>query len=255
MLIAFAFVLSVIVVQITPLYVGACLALLLLVGSMLATHDYKIIWLTSFVYVVGYWLSFYLKYYILALFVGSSEAEIVLSRLSLLGFIIPYFLLWKWYKPHTNYLFIGNFSNTIRTPFIWRGIQDPIWRFLLIATTIILISFSFIIDYGQEEFYRILLFGCLFALVNAVLEEIVWRGLILPRFVDFAGEKLGLVIASVGFGFYHYSIGFPWAICALFSLFGMLMGGVAIRSQGLLPVTILHFIMNVCFAMIGVIFK
>jgi hypothetical protein len=37
-------------------------------------------------------------------------------------------------------------------------------------------------------------------------------------------------------------------------LFGMLMGGVAIRSNGLLPIIVMHFIMNVLFVLSGMIF-
>ncbi|MNN10595.1 CAAX amino terminal protease self- immunity [compost metagenome] len=157
-------------------------------------------------------------------------------------------------RPQTNYLSVGSFKNTIYTPLIWRGIKDPIWRFLLIAIVVMSISFTFVIDFHRDDFYRLLLYGCLFALVNSILEELLWRGLILPRFVDHAGEQMGLIVTSLGFGFYHYSLGFPWAICAVFSLCGLLMGGVAIRSKGLVPVMILHFFMNVLFALSGIIF-
>ncbi|WP_052020006.1 CPBP family intramembrane glutamic endopeptidase [Paenibacillus pini] len=138
---------------------------------------------------------------------------------------------------------------------IWKGIKDPIWRFLLIVAVVVAISFSFVINFGREDLYTLLIYGLIFALVNSILEEILWRGLILPRFVDYAGEKLGLIASSIGFGCYHYSIGFPWIVCALFSFFGMLMGGVAIRSKGLLPVILMHFVMNIAFALSGMIFS
>lgn len=248
------FIVSVISIQVTPFYFGLMLALLLYIFSLYTSQESKNLLLTNSIYIIGFWMASYIHIHVISMFECTREVEIILSRFSLLGYIIPYFIFMKLSKPQTNYLSIGSFRNSIHTPLIWRGIRDPIWRFLLIASGVILISFSFVIDFGREDFYMLLLYGVLFAVVNSILEEILWRGFILPRFVDYLGEKIGLIITSIGFGFYHYSIGFPWVICALFSLCGMLLGGVAIRSKGLLPVIILHFIMNVMFALSGMIF-
>ncbi|MNO72879.1 CAAX amino terminal protease self- immunity [compost metagenome] len=248
------FIISVIIVQITPINVGLLLAVMMFIISFYASKENRKIWLTISIYIIGYWIAVYLHSYVVSIFEVSREANIVLSRLSLLGYIIPYFILMKISRPQTDYLSVGSFKNTIYTPFIWRGIKDPVWRFLLIGTAVMFIAFIFVIDFDQYDFYRLIMYGGLFAIVNSVLEELLWRGLMLPRFVDHAGEKLGLLVTSTGFGFYHYSIGFPWTICALFSLCGLLMGGVAIRSKGLVPVMILHFNMNVLFALSGIIF-
>lgn len=248
------FILSVIIIQLVSIYLGLVLALMFYIYYFYAPRESKTLWLTISIYIAGYWIAFYLKSDVISILEVTREIEIVLSRLSLLGLIVPYYLFIKLSKPQTNYFSIGSFDNVIHTPFIWRGIKDPIWRFLLIFSVIVLISFSFIIDFGREDLYQFLMYGILFALVNSILEEILWRGLILPRFIDYSGEKLGLIVTSLGFGFYHYSIGFPWVICGLFSLCGLLMGGVTIRSKGLLPVIIMHFIMNVAFALSGMIF-
>ncbi|HEY2495369.1 MAG TPA: CPBP family intramembrane glutamic endopeptidase [Paenibacillus sp.] len=132
--------------------------------------------------------------------------------------------------------------------------KDPMWRFLLVGVVVIISSFIPVIHWGREDFLSLLLFGLVFAFINAILEEFLWRGYVLSRFVDGLGEKQGLIIGSIVFGMYHYSLGFPWSICALFAVLGMLLGGIVIRSQGLLPVIILHFIMNVLFVLSGLIF-
>ena len=247
------FILTVILVQILPLFIGLITSLAAFIYFFYASSESKNVWLTISIYIAGYWIAFFLKNDVLSALQVTRELKIVLSRLSLLGFIIPFYFFMKLASPKTNYFSMGRFDLIIQTPFIWWGIKDPIWRFLLIASFINIISFSFVIDFHREDFYSVLMYGCLFALVNSVLEEILWRGIILPRFVDFCGEKVGLLVTSIGFGFYHYSIGFPWVVCGLFSFFGVLMGGVAIRSKGLLPVIILHFIMNVLFALCGMI--
>lgn len=213
--------------------------------------------LWSALYLLGYWLSFSVNDVIfntLNLVDLPRELIIACSRLSLFGYIVPFLLYAKVNKTTTNYIAKGSFTENICFPLIWVGLKDPIWRFILIASCTVILSFSFVIDFKQDGLYRLLWFGIWFALINSVLEEILWRGLILNRFVDLLGEKWGLVAVSLGFGMYHYSLGFPWIVCALFSIFGMMLGGIAIRSKGLLPVIILHFIMNILFVLSGLIF-
>lgn len=253
------FVGSVIEVQLTTIYVsiGWILVLGVIHSMQSLSRGIRDVSLWSVLYLLGYWLSSWFNFYITDYlnFVDlPREFIIACSRLSLLGFIIPFLLYGQLNKTTTDYMRKGSFNETICFPLIWRGLRNPIWRFLLIGSCIIIISFQFVIDYSSESIYIFLRFGLLFALLNSVLEEVLWRGLILSRFVDVLGEKWGLVVVSFGFGMYHYSIGFPWIVCALFSVFGMLLGGIAIRSKGLLPVIILHFIMNLLFVLSGLIF-
>ncbi|MEC0091496.1 CPBP family intramembrane glutamic endopeptidase [Paenibacillus macquariensis] len=254
------FVGTVIAVQLTTVYMSVGWLFILYMIYLLrpVSRGVRDVSLLSMLYLLGYWLCVYLSVFIkeyLNLVDFPGEFIIACSRLSLIGFIIPFLVLRIITKSTTDYLKKGSFTETIYFPLIWKGVKDPIWRFLLIASCVVIFSFSFVIDYSPENLYSLLWFGLLFALINSVLEEILWRGLILSRFVDVLGEKLGLVIVSIGFGMYHYSIGFPWSICALFSIFGMVLGGITIRSKGLLPVMILHFIMNMLFVFSGLIFN
>ncbi|WP_199621407.1 CPBP family intramembrane glutamic endopeptidase [Paenibacillus alkalitolerans] len=252
-IVAIVFVTSVILVQTTPIYIGLAAALLVAMFYLFSSNDNKGVLLTITLYIAGFWISFYLASFFRYSINASAETEIILSRFSLLGYIAPLSVLAMIYKTKTNYVSAGSFSSTVR-PLIWRGFPEPVWRFLIVFSLVAIASFSFAIDFHREDFYLLLYYGLLFALVNSVLEELLWRGYMLSRFVDYFGEKLGLVVTSLGFGLYHYSIGFPWLICISFSLFGMLMGGMAIKSNGLLPVIVMHFVMNVLFALSGMIF-
>lgn len=247
------FVIAVIVIQLVPVAAGLLLAALVLGCCFLVQREQNYLLLTTCLYMLGFEAAEFAKIGILDYVNQSRELEIVLSRFSLLGFVVPLLIYKRVRAPKTDYFNIGSFTNTIQTPPVSWGIKDPIWRFLLIASAIMCAGFSFIIDFSREDLGQLFLFGVCFALVNAVFEELLWRGLILPRMIDFCGEKMGLVFSSVAFGCYHYSIGFPWTICALFSLCGMIMGSLAIRSRGLLPVILLHALMNILFAFVGII--
>ncbi|MBX3001199.1 MAG: CPBP family intramembrane metalloprotease [Caldilineaceae bacterium] len=225
--------------------------------SFFVTKSRRMILIMAVLYGIGYWLSTTAESFIVDALQFSniqSEARIVLVRFSLVGFILPLALFAKLYPTQPNYFAIGNFTRTIYFPFIWKGIKDPIWRFLLVSTAVMTVLSSFWIDFQREDLPVILMYGVLFAVVNSTLEEILWRGLVLPRFVDFLGEKLGLVIASLGFGLYHYSIGFSWFACLLFTLPGIVMGGLVIRSRGLAAVILFHIVSNLIMILSGMIF-
>ncbi|AJS61542.1 hypothetical protein UB51_13575 [Paenibacillus sp. IHBB 10380] len=211
----------------------------------------------SVIYIIGYWTAVYLDSTMTTLLTYANltqELVIAISRLSLIGFLLP-FMLWDKFRPaQTRYFAYGSFTGPIHFPFIWVGLKDRMWRFLLVGVIVMISSFIPVIQWGREDFLSLLLYGLVFAFINAILEEFLWRGYVLSRFVDGLGEKQGLIIGSIMFGIYHYSLGFSWSICALFALLGMMLGGIAIRSQGLLPVIILHFIMNVLFVLSGLIF-
>ncbi|WP_433939278.1 lysostaphin resistance A-like protein [Paenibacillus lautus] len=185
---------------------------------------------------------------------GHDAWAIILSRLSLILFVLPFALAAILTKEKPLYLATGSWGKTIHFPWIFKGpIKDPIWRFMLIFLVIVCAIFSFFVDWGQPQFLDLIGYALSFALINAVLEELLWRGYILSHFVSGFGELKGLVIAGATFGLYHYHLGFSWPVCLLFSIFGIMMGGVAIRSKGLAPVMVMHFAMNVLFVLSGMI--
>lgn len=179
---------------------------------------------------------------------------IILSRLGLILFVMPFALAAMRTREKPLYLAIGTWRSTIYFPWIFKGpLKDPIWRFMLIFLVMVCAVFSFFMDWGQPELLALAGYALSFALINAVLEELLWRGYILSHFASRFGELKGLVIAGVTFGLYHYHLGFSWPVCLLFSIFGIMMGGVAIRSKGLAPVMVMHFAMNVLFVLSGMI--
>ncbi|WP_236628625.1 CPBP family intramembrane glutamic endopeptidase [Paenibacillus mucilaginosus] len=254
-LMACLFVGAVIGVQVLPLgYTAAGAAGLLLLSLFRPHASYRGAAAATAAYMAGYVIYTCLVPLFHAL-PGDREAVISLSRLSLIGFLVPFYFANRMDPPRVNYLKRGSFRETIYFPFIFSGfLRDPIWRFLLIFAAVTLTAFVWAMDWKQENLGRMLLYALLFAVINAPLEEVLWRGYVLSRFTDRLGETRGLLAMALGFGFYHYSLGFPWSICALFSFFGLLMGGVAVRSRGLLPVILLHFWMNVLFVLGGIVF-
>ncbi|MFC0215605.1 lysostaphin resistance A-like protein [Paenibacillus chartarius] len=244
----------VVVLQTAPLYIGLVLGAVLIVYGAVQGRSGAALGAAAEAYAIGYGMTGFLQGGLRSFAPAAEEMMIVLSRLSLAGYLIPLLAIALWLPARTHYFRIGSFRNDICTPFIWRGIRDPIWRFLLIGTMVIGACCLFLADFGGPQVLQLVQYGLLFAVINSVLEEVLWRGLILPRMVDYAGEAAGLLATSAAFGLYHYSLGFPWIVCFCFGLGGIFMGGVTIRSKGLAPAIVLHVVMNIAFVLNGLIF-
>lgn len=177
---------------------------------------------------------------------------IILNRLSLVGYIIL-FAIWSRLEPCVEYLKRGSMKETLKAPLIWWGNNEYIWRFVLIVCILWIVpAVVFTVLYANIIYF--LPYALLFAVINSVLEGVIWRGFVLGRVVDYIGEKQGLVVSSIAFGLYHLSLGFSIWICLLFAIGGFYMGGIAIKSKGFLAPTIVHFFVNLALVSFGVIF-
>ena len=178
---------------------------------------------------------------------------ITLSRFALLGYLLP-FIVWLYFEPQKIYPFrFGDTKARIQMPFVWYGIRDNVVRVSIVFSSLCLV-FAAVFFYTNRISVNVLFVGFTFAVVNSVLEEILWRGLILSRTIQLCGEKYGLTMMSLTFGLYHYPLGFSLPICLFFSLGGIYFGGIAIRSKGLLLGMVMHISMNVLFVTLGIIF-
>ncbi|GKU77242.1 CPBP family intramembrane glutamic endopeptidase [Paenibacillus sp. L3-i20] len=227
---------------------GAMLVLVLSVSVFVVPRRFKSILGTiavisagNLAMVVGY------ESTILENFGLSHEMVLILNRLYLLVYVLGMILLIAGLKEKLPRPAVGNFRAIIKLPFIWYGDNVPVWKFVLIASSANIIVFLAFIDYSifiSGNIMKVVMYSFLFAFVNSVLEETVWRGLIMPRYIKFFGEKTGLIVISTIFGLYHYSFGLPWLVCLAYAAGGMYMGALVIRSGGLLPILIFHFVLN-----------
>jgi len=177
---------------------------------------------------------------------------VVLNRLGLVGYIIL-FAIWVRIEPCTVYLQKGSMKETLNAPFIWWGNNEYIWRFVIIVCSLWAVP-TIIFSFLHGNIIEFMPYALLFAIINPVFEGVVWRGFILGRVVDYTGEKPGLIISSIAFGFYHLSLGFSVWVCLLFAIGGFYMGGLQLKSKGFLAPTIVHFFVNLALVSFGIIF-
>jgi uncharacterized protein len=91
--------------------------------------------------------------------------------------------------------------------------------------------------------------ACLgFAMVNAAMEEIVFRGIMMQALDSALGAgKLTIIIQAFSFAIFHYLAGFPngvWGFAMVF-VYGFMLGVLRRRSQGLLAPWIAHVLADI----------
>lgn len=77
--------------------------------------------------------------------------------------------------------------------------------------------------------------GVLFAMINAAVEEIAYRGILLEELAGGFKLNTALVIQAIAFGALHFQ-GFPqgWPGVGLAIIYGVMMGYIRLRSKGIL---------------------
>lgn len=85
--------------------------------------------------------------------------------------------------------------------------------------------------------------GLTFSVVNAILEEFIWRGLLLQWLRGFTAPAVAVLLQAASFGAAHY-LGFPSGFvgAGLAAVYGAVLGALALRSRGLLAPIIAHVV-------------
>ena len=83
--------------------------------------------------------------------------------------------------------------------------------------------------------------GLAFALLNALVEEVLFRGAVLHHLGDLLGGWTAALVQALAFGMLHLN-GYPYgpAGVALAAVYGLMLGAMRLRSGGLLAPWIAH---------------
>lgn len=93
--------------------------------------------------------------------------------------------------------------------------------------------------------------GALFAVINAALEEVIWRGLLQPALASVWGARVAIGLQALSFGLQH-AHGFPrgpTGIC-LAAAWGVMLGALRQHTQGLVAPILAHVIADATIAVL-----
>ena len=101
--------------------------------------------------------------------------------------------------------------------------------------------------------------GVVFPLLNAPVEELTYRGYAQSRLITASGSVwLGIGLPAIGFGLQH--IAFAYTLASMpayavgFLLWGVGAGVIAHRQRRLAPIIVAHFISNLSFGIVPLVF-
>ena len=201
-------------------------------------------------FVTSLLLSFLIGYAIYMVsnnFVGTmnipKEIKIILNRLFLvfiiIGIVLNHLFFNKkisWYNEKPNW------KNPIVLPFH----KVSTFLFWLIGIVINVIIYVFFIVQKDIEYLQMLLLFCLFfSLINAVFEEVIWRGIMLSSLKERTSTGYAVLVTSVGFGLLHLSIGFSIYLSLIISAAGIIYAIITLKTNSIYPSIVFHTVINI----------
>lgn len=201
-------------------------------------------------FVISLLLSFligFVVYMVLNNFVGSmnitKEIKVILNRLFLvfiiIGIIFNHIFFHKKVSWHNEK---PDWNNPIVLPF---HKINTFW-FWMIGIVVNVVIYAFFIFQKDIEHIQMLLMFCLFfSLINAIFEEVIWRGILLSSLKKHISTGYAVIVTSVGFGLLHLSIGFSISLSLLISLAGLIYAIITLKTNSIYPSIVFHIVINI----------
>jgi len=173
----------------------------------------------------------------------SKEIKIIVNRLSLVFIIIGLVF---------NYLFFNkkvfwyNKKPDWKNPIVLSFHKINTFWFWMIGIVINAIIYLFFIVQKDVEYIQSLLLFCLFfSLINAVFEEVIWRGILLSALKEFTSTGYAIIVTSIGFGLLHLAIGFSISLSLLISIAGVIYALITLKTNSIYPSIVFHIVINI----------
>ena len=181
----------------------------------------------------------------------SPYSLIMLSQLLLLIPILMIGYVVKQFKQEmTPYFHWPIFIREIQLPFkIGFSFKRFVLIFGLLAVLSIGITFLF---KGEKLVWGSFSLILLFASMNAILEEVLWRGLLLPKLIRITNQLIGIILTSIAYGINTTMFGFSPIICMIYIFLGLLLGCLTVKTKSVFPAMIAHTLVTTLFLLNGI---
>ena len=181
----------------------------------------------------------------------SNELKIILNRFFLvfiiIGIVFNHLFFNKkvyWYNEKPDW------RNPIVLPF---HKVNTYWFWMIGIVVNIIIYLIFIVQKDIQYIQTLFLFCLLFSLINAVFEEVIWRGILLSALKEHTSTRYAVIITSVGFGLFHLSIGFSIYLSLLISVAGLIYALITLKTNSIHPSIVFHIVINIGMVYSGLI--
>jgi uncharacterized protein len=202
-----------------------------------------------------------ISYFLGNLLIGYMDKFIESFRLSPYSLVIASQFLWLIPILFISYV-IKQFKKDINSYFqktnLTREIQLPINIIIPLGKLLLLIGLAFVLIIGLlfmiksgDMHWRPFLFILLFSTINAVLEEVLWRGIFLSKLISITNQRIGILVTSIAFGLNTTMFGFSIFISIFYMILGLFLGYITVKSKSNFPSIMAHTLVTTIFAAIG----
>lgn len=201
-------------------------------------------------FIISLLLSFLIGFFIFMVtnnFVGtmtiSKEIKIILNRLFLIFIIIGLFFNYLFFNKKVSwYNEKPDWKNPIVLPF---HKVNTFWFWMIGIVINGIVYLFFIVQKDIEYIQSLLLFCLFFSLINAIFEEVIWRGIMLSALKEFTSTGYAIIVTSVGFGLLHLAIGFSISLSLLISVAGVIYALITLKTNSIYPSIVFHIVINI----------
>lgn len=109
-------------------------------------------------------------------------------------------------------------------------------RYIVLLLMIAGCSFLFFINDGINVFLSLLTFS----LLHAIVQEVMWRGILLTQVIKITSEKTAILFTSIAFAVNTTIFGFSPAVLLLYLILGLIFGILTTKLKSILPAIVVH---------------
>lgn len=222
---------------------------LLLLVAFLKEKQRLFVWM-SIAYFFGELLYLYGNRFISGLSYHVNILLMLDKLLLLLPIIMILYVCHKFKQDVTVFFKKTDWNRTVSFPV--NGFRMTISRLLMVAIMLtIVIYLPFIIAEAPKIQLPWLFWIVIYAAITSMMEELLWRGLMIAGMNNITNEGFAILFSSVAYGFSNMMFGYSFSICLLVAFFGCFWGYITLRSGSIIPAMVWHFVFQIVMILSG----
>lgn len=234
-------------------FVFVIVLILMIIVAFLSEKNRVFVW-TLVSFSSGLFIFIYVDRIILELSFSHTELLLLNRLLLALPILLMCYVIGKFKTKVFAFTFKMEWDNQIILPFIWWGFKKiSVRAFLIIFLTLHLLFLLHYMWKSEPIFLNSLMEALLFSILNGVLVEVLWRGILLTRLVHIIGEKMAILFTSLSCALAYYLFGYSIHFCIVFFIIGLFNGATTCKTKSLIPAIIFNFLFTLILIFMNVI--
>lgn len=142
---------------------------------------------------------------------------------------------------------------------VWQSLSEQrvaasVWKWFLIFSGLLLLVILGMLFFQKVNLSaRAISFILLLSIIHALVDEVLWRGLLLPQFMKTIGKTWGLMVSSIAFGLSSTMFGISVQISILYILLGFLFTFLTLKTNSILPAFVVHSLVTIIILLSGMV--